>query len=152
MAVTIFDVCKLGPITVQCIVYPFGQRPCRKRLWEHKACAQTVCLLYDLVRRQRCHKDRRDFVSALTQLLHNVKAALVRQQKIQQKNVGSVPMEHLGCLVRIPCVERKSPRSRRESVRSILKASLLSESKIFFRCGIFIRLPLKNLILHTHLV
>ena len=23
MAVTIFDVCKLGPITVQCIVYPF---------------------------------------------------------------------------------------------------------------------------------
>ena len=57
---------------MQYIVYPFGQRPCRKRLREHKACAQTVCLIYDLVRRQRCHKDRRDFVSALTQLLHNV--------------------------------------------------------------------------------
>ena len=38
-------------------------------------------------------------------MLHNVKAALVRQQKIQQKNVRSVPMEHLGCLVRISCVE-----------------------------------------------
>ena len=42
---------------------------------------------------------------ALTQMLHNVKAALVRQQKIQQKNVRSVPMEHLGCLVRISCVK-----------------------------------------------
>ena len=29
-------------------------------------------------------------MSALTQLLHNVKAALVRQQKIQQKNVRSM--------------------------------------------------------------
>ena len=84
MAVTIFDVCKLGPITVQCIVYPFDQRPCRKRLREHKACAQTVCLLYDPVCRQSRHKNRRDFVPVLAQMLHNVKAALVRQQKIQQ--------------------------------------------------------------------
>ena len=117
MAVTIFDVCKLGPITVQCIVYPFGQRPCRKRLREHKACAQTVCLLYDLVRRQRCHKDRRDFVSALTQLLHNVKAALVRQQKIQQKNVRSMSMERLGCLVRISCVKYMEVSALTQGIR-----------------------------------
>ena len=92
-------------------------------------------------------------MSALTQLLHNVKAALVRQQKIQQKNVRSVPMEHLGCLVRIPCVEYTEVSALTQGIRQgILKASLLSESKIFFRCGIFIRLPLKNLILHTHLV
>jgi len=117
MAVTIFDVCKSGPITVQYIVYPFGQRPCRKRLREHKACAQTVCLLYDLVRRQRCHKDRRDFVSALTQLLHNVKAALVRQQKIQQKNVRSVPMEHLGCLVLILCVKYMEVSALTQGIR-----------------------------------
>ena len=105
MAVTIFDVCKLGPITVQCIVYPFDQRPCRKRLREHKACAQTVCLLYDPVCRQSRHKNRRDFVPVLAQMLHNVKAALVRQQKIQQKNVRSVPVERLGCLVLILCVK-----------------------------------------------
>ena len=117
MAVTIFDVCKLRPITVQCIVYPFGQRPCRKRLREHKACAQTVCLLYDLVRRQRCHKDRRDFVSALTQLLHNVKAALGRQQKIQQKNVRSVPVERLGCLVLILCVKYMEVSALKQRIR-----------------------------------
>ena len=44
-------------------------------------------------------------MSALTQLLHNVKAALVRQQKIQQKNVRSMSMERPGCLVRISCVK-----------------------------------------------
>ena len=117
MAVTIFDVCKLGPITVQCIVYPFGQRPCRKRLWEHKACAQTVCLLYDLVRRQSCHKNRRDFIPILAQMLHNVKAALVRQQKIQQKNVRSVPVERLGCLVLILCVKYMEVSALTQGIR-----------------------------------
>lgn len=142
MAVTIFDVCKLGPITVQCIVYPFDQRPCRKRLREHKACAQTVCLLYDPVCRQSRHKNRRDFVPVLAQMLHNVKAALVRQQKIQQKNVRSVPVERLGCLVLILCVKYMEVSAlTQESARSMLRASLLSESKIFLRCGIFIRLP-----------
>lgn len=86
-------------------------------------------------------------------MLHNVKAALVRQQKIQQKNVRSVPVERLGCLVLILCVKYMEVSAlTQESARSMLRASLLSESKIFLRCGIFIRLPLKNLILHTHLV
>ena len=42
---------------------------------------------------------------ALTQMLHNVKAALVRQQKIQQKNVRPMSMKCPGCLVRISCVK-----------------------------------------------
>ena len=117
MAVTIFDVCKLGPITVQCIVYPFDQRPCRKRLREHKACAQTVCLLYDPVCRQSRHKNRRDFVPVLAQMLHNVKAALVRQQKIQQKNVRSVPVERLGCLVLILCVKYMEVSALTQGIR-----------------------------------
>ena len=47
----------------------------------------------------------------------NVKAALVRQQKIQQKNVRSVPMEHLGCRVRIPCVEYTEVSALTQGIR-----------------------------------
>ena len=50
-------------------------------------------------------------------MLHNVKAALVRQQKIQQKNVRSVPMEYLGCLVRIPCVEYTEVSALTQGIR-----------------------------------
>ena len=50
-------------------------------------------------------------------MLHNVKAALVRQQKIQQKNVRSVPVERLGCLVLIPCVEYTEVSALTQGIR-----------------------------------
>ena len=42
---------------------------------------------------------------------------IMMQQKIQQKNVRSVPMEHLGCLVRIPCVEYTEVSALTQGIR-----------------------------------
>ena len=50
-------------------------------------------------------------------MLHNVKAALVRQQKIQQKNVRSVPVERLGCLVLILCVKYMEVSALTQGIR-----------------------------------
>ena len=56
---------------------------------------------------------------ALTQMLHNVKAALVRQQKIQQKNVRSMSMKHPGCLVRISCVKYIEVSALTQGIRQV---------------------------------
>lgn len=111
---------------MQHIVYPFDQRPCRERLREYKACPQAVCFIYDLMRWQSRHEDRRELVSALAHPLHDVKAALVRQQKIQQKNMRSVSMECLCRLVLIPCVKHIEVSSFMQGIRQQHTKSLIA--------------------------
>lgn len=90
---------------MQDIVYPFGQSLSCKRLWKDKARAQPIGLVHDPACRQSGHEDRRKPVPALVQLLHNMEAALMRQQKVQEKNVRPVPMERFGRLPIVLCME-----------------------------------------------
>ena len=74
----------------------------------------------------------------------------MRQHIVQQKDaacgIESSP-HHLMLLPRVEHVKASVPC--RDSNSSVLKPSLSSESKILFRCGISVRPPQFDLILHN---
>ena len=102
---------------MQDIVYPFGQSLSCKRLWKDKARAQPIGLVHDPACRQSGHEDRREPVPALVHLLHDVEAALMRQQKVQEKNVRPVLVERFGCFPVVLCMEHMEVSALMQEVR-----------------------------------